>query len=164
MWNLPGPGIEPMSPALAGRLLTARLPGKSWTPGLMVVHLPIEEELTKLWGWDGEQRWPRCGWEMMRPFGCTPLMDLRGCSWMCSFGVQSRGLVGGYKSEVLQVFRWISQVALVIKNPTCQCRRLKRCGFYPWVGKIPWSRKRQPAPVLLPEKSHGWRSLAGCSP
>ena len=45
-----------MSPALAGRLLTTRLPGKSWTPGLMVVHLPIEEELTKLWGWDGEQR------------------------------------------------------------------------------------------------------------
>ena len=29
MWNLPGPGIEPMSPALAGRLFTTELPGKS---------------------------------------------------------------------------------------------------------------------------------------
>ena len=28
-----------------------------------------------------------------------------------------------------------------------------------WVGKIPWRRKRQPIPVLLPEKSHGQRSL-----
>ena len=24
------------------------------------------------------------------------------------------------------------------KEPFCQCRRLKRHGFYPWVGKIPW--------------------------
>ena len=27
-----------------------------------------------------------------------------------------------------------------------------------------WSRKWQLTPVLLPGKSHGWRSLAGCSP
>ena len=24
------------------------------------------------------------------------------------------------------------------KEPTCQCQRHKRCGFDPWVGKIPW--------------------------
>ena len=29
MWNLPGPGIEPVSPALADGVLTSRLPGKS---------------------------------------------------------------------------------------------------------------------------------------
>ena len=29
MWNLPGPGIEPMSPALAGEFLTTGPPGKS---------------------------------------------------------------------------------------------------------------------------------------
>ena len=29
----------------------------------------------------------------------------------------------------------------------------------PWVGKIPWRRKRQPTPVLLPRKSYGRRSL-----
>ena len=33
-------------------------------------------------------------------------------------------------------------------------------GFSPWVGKIPWRRKWQPTPVLLPGKFHGWRSLA----
>ena len=37
-------------------------------------------------------------------------------------------------------------------------------GFYPWVRKIPWRRKWQPTPVFLPRKSHGQRSLAGCSP
>ena len=41
--------------------------------------------------------------------------------------------------------RWLSG-----KESTCQCRRCKRCGFDPWVGKIPWSRKWQPAPVFLP--------------
>ena len=32
-------------------------------------------------------------------------------------------------------------------------------GSIPWVGKIPWRRKWQPTPVLLPWKSHGQRSL-----
>ena len=27
-----------------------------------------------------------------------------------------------------------------------------------------WRRQWHPTPVLLPEKSHGWRSLEGCSP
>ena len=37
-------------------------------------------------------------------------------------------------------------------------------GFDIWVGKIPWSRKWQPTPVLLPRESHGQRSLVGFSP
>ena len=36
--------------------------------------------------------------------------------------------------------------------------------FDPCVGKIPWRRKWQSTPVLLPGKSHGQRSLVGCSP
>jgi len=42
-----------------------------------------------------------------------------------------------------------------------ECRRL---GLDPWVRKIPWRRKWQPTPVLLPGKSHGWRRLVGYSP
>ena len=47
------------------------------------------------------------------------------------------------------------------KESACQCRR---CGFDPWVGKILWRRKWQPAPVFLPGKSRGQRSLAGWDP
>ena len=47
------------------------------------------------------------------------------------------------------------------KEPTCQGRRHKTCRFYPWVGKIPWSRKWQPTPVFLPGEFHGQRSLVG---
>ena len=35
------------------------------------------------------------------------------------------------------------------KEPSCQCRRLKRCKFDPWDGKIPGRRAR-----------HSWRILA----
>ena len=35
------------------------------------------------------------------------------------------------------------------KEPACQCRRRKRCGYDPSVGKIPLSRKRQPTPVSI---------------
>ena len=52
--------------------------------------------------------------------------------------------------------KWLSG-----KESACQCRG---CGFNPWVGKIPWSRKRQPAPVFLPGKFHGQRKLAGYCP
>ena len=33
-----------------------------------------------------------------------------------------------------------------------------------WVGEIPWRRKWQPTPVLLPGKSHRQRSLVDYSP
>ena len=50
------------------------------------------------------------------------------------------------------------------KEPASQCRRQKRCGFDPWVGKIPWRRAWQPNPVFLTGKSHGQRSLVGYNP
>ena len=50
------------------------------------------------------------------------------------------------------------------KELTCQCRRQKRPGFDPWVGKIPWRRARQSTPVFLPRESHGQKSLVGYRP
>ena len=41
------------------------------------------------------------------------------------------------------------------------CLQCRRPGFDPRVGKIPWRRKWQPTPVLLPGKSHG-HSPQGC--
>ena len=47
------------------------------------------------------------------------------------------------------------------EESTCLCRRHRRPGFHPWVEMIPWNRKWQPAPVLLPGKFHEQRSLLG---
>ena len=46
------------------------------------------------------------------------------------------------------------------KESVCQGRRHERCGFDPWVRKIPWRRSWQPTPVFLPGESHGLRSLS----
>ena len=94
--DLPNPGIEPASPALAGRIFMIEPPGK---PTLHIVDI------------------------------------------FCF-------LVGGFPDGSAG------------KESACQCRR---CRFDPWVGKIPWRRKWQPTPVLLPRESHGQRSLAGYS-
>jgi len=44
-----------------------------------------------------------------------------------------------------------------------QCRSCRKHGLDPWVGRIPWRRKRQPTPVLLLEKFRGQRGLVGYS-
>ena len=64
-------------------------------------------------------------------------------------------------SHLLAIFLFTDSSAG--KESACQCRRHRRCGFDPWLGKIPWGRKWQPSPVFLLEKSHGQRSLADYS-
>ena len=54
-----------------------------------------------------------------------------------------------------------SLVAQVVKVPVCNAGNP---GLTPLVGKIPWRRKWQPTPGLLPGKFHGWRNLIGYSP
>ena len=50
------------------------------------------------------------------------------------------------------------------KEPACQCRRRKRHGFEPWLGKIPWRREWQLTAEFLLRESHGQRSLVRYSP
>ena len=54
------------------------------------------------------------------------------------------------------------------KESACQilasAGRCKRHSFSPWIGKIPWSRKWQLAPVFLPGKFHGQSGLVSYSP
>ena len=59
----------------------------------------------------------------------------------------SFALKGGL--EIIWLPRWLSD-----KESACQSRRWKRCGFDPWVRKIPGEGK-QSAPVFLPGKFHG---------
>ena len=54
-------------------------------------------------------------------------------------------------------------MTLVVKNLPANARQYKRCGFYPWVGKIPWSRNWQPIQAFLLGEFHGQRNLVGYS-
>ena len=51
----------------------------------------------------------------------------------------------------------------MVKNLPANAGDMRR-GFSLWVWKIPWRRAWQPTLVFLPGKSHGQRSLVGCSP
>ena len=54
-------------------------------------------------------------------------------------------------------------MVLVVKDPPANAGDL-RCGFDPWVEKIPWRRAWKSTPVFLPGESQGQRSLAGYRP
>ena len=54
-------------------------------------------------------------------------------------------------------------VAQLVKNPPANAAD-KRHGLDPRVRKIPWRRKWQPTPVLLPGEVCGQRNLTGYSP
>ena len=82
-------------------------------------------------------------------------------SLKCCIGAKTKSLWSSlfkikYMSQRLPC--WLSG-----KESACQCRSLRRLGFDPQFGKIPWKRKWQPTPVFLPGKSHGQRSLVGYS-
>ena len=49
---------------------------------------------------------------------------------------------------------WVQASRMAQQHRIClQCRRCKRCGFKPWVGKIPWRRKCKPLQYSCPENS-----------
>ena len=75
------------------------------------------------------------------------VIQLSGISLRTLYSLTARNLPGGTSG----------------KKPARQCRRHKRCGFSPWIRKIPWRRARQPTPVFLPGESHIQRSLVGYS-
>ena len=52
----------------------------------------------------------------------------------------------------------------MVKNLPTSAGDSRNTGSIPWVRKIPWSSKWQPAPVILSGKFHGQSSLAGYSP
>ena len=56
-------------------------------------------------------------------------------------------------------FRHAGLAQMVMRLSIGVCLQCGRPRFNPWVGKIPWRRKGQPTPVLLPGKSHRRRSL-----
>ena len=53
---------------------------------------------------------------------------------------------------------------LVVRSLPASAGDINRREFDPWFRKIPWRRKWQPTPIVLPGESHGQKSLVGYSP
>ena len=134
-------------------------PDQQWTvqhPKCPVPHLDsvwIATSHTRCWAWSGvsqlpflKRMWPDQGLQRQRHrwSACLLPNSLRTCISSIYF----QGFRGGASD----------------KEPACQCRRHKRPGFNPWVGKMPWRRAWQSILAFLPGESHGQGSLAGYSP
>ena len=57
-----------------------------------------------------------------------------------------------FKNRSIMMAQWVKNL------PTMQERR---CGFDPWVRKIPWRRKWQPTTVFLPGRIPGTKEPGG---
>ena len=83
--------------------------------------------------------------------------------WVSRCGAWTKGLRGWRWGRA--AWRRLSQVmgfpgGASAKESACQCRSHRRRSFDPWVGKIPWRRKRQSTPVFLPGES-SWTEEPG---
>ena len=85
-----------------------------------------------------------------------------GPCWLSTYSAFERIILHSFLNCYYGYHR-ASQV-LSGKESACQCRRHRRCGFDPWIGKILWRRKLHSTAVFLPKTSHGQRSSAGHSP
>ena len=75
---------------------------------------------------------PMCIWLGAPPWWCTPSLTwASSANWQ--LGPQATGPLSLLRRVLLGLSRWHSGT-----ESACQCRRRKRCGFDPWVRKIPW--------------------------
>ena len=124
--DLPDPGIKPTSPALSGRYFTNEPPEKP---------LIQYEKGQREWGINKSLT---NSWSLV-----TGMMHKWAKLHWCIF------------SYVYHILQQRAEYFTNGKEYTCQCRRYKRHGLNPWVGKIPWRRKWVPTPVSLPREFHG---------
>ena len=79
-----------------------------------------------------------------------------------------RGSVSAEVTEVLVVdINWGRETATINspQNEYSQVKQPQLCTYsFKIYFMVHWRRQWQPTPVFLPGKSHGWRSLVGCSP
>ena len=78
--------------------------------------------------------------------------------------ITQEGIQGNFLGEDSVPFCDTGVLPRWLSDEKSAYRSCKRCGFNPWVRKIPWRRKWQPTPVFLPGKFHRQRSLVGYSP
>ena len=135
--DLPDPGIKPKFPPQTGGFFTTGSPGK---PMCRHEHSTAQNFIP----------------ELLR-LNCWPMWDT---SW--SDTNLPLPLLFRLQSCFVSLFTLIHDNSG--REPACQCRRHNRCGLDIWVGKIPWRRAWQPAPVFLPGESHEQRSLVGHRP
>ena len=87
------------------------------------------------------------------------------CVFLVCKDLLLKSKIGGWFFFLLFYFVLGFPSGSAVKNlPVKQTEETLEMQFIPQVGKMPWRRKWEPTPVILPGESYGQRSLAGYSP
>ena len=171
MWALvPWPRMELGSPALGAQSLS------HWTTREVLGQVFLNQPVLSLyflqrrgWNLDTSLFWEHCFFACFALEWLPLISTAKWRSLLMTFFYKGRKVLGLSPLSL----RFSEQVLTdegfpdgsVVKNPPVpvQVQSLVRfrCRFSPWSGRIPGSRKWQPTPVFLPEKSNGHRSLVG---
>ena len=81
---------------------------------------------------------------------------------LCAFTAEGVGSIPSQGTKIPQA-AWCSQKQKKIEEEGILCPRQSQTQLC-LPAEDSWRRRRHPTPVLLPGKSHGRRSLVGCSP
>ena len=85
------------------------------------------------------------------------ILWLKWVTWIFGFPMGIKSYL--YTLLWPRLSQWLSGEKLCL-----QYRRHRRCGFNPWIWKIPWMRKWKPTSVFLHGESHAQRSLVHYTP
>ena len=102
------------------------------------------------------------GFPWRREWQSTPVFlpgESHGQRSLAGYSLCGRKASDTTKRLTLGLPRWHSG-----KESACNAGDPRDTGSTPGIRKFPWSRKWQPTPVFLSEKSYGQRSLVGYSP
>ena len=142
--------------------------GNCWNP-LLPYHQPVRRKSCTL------QLLPQMLSLKILPW--KPLGSSTTCTYTCTTTCGLYSLLGTFSKHCTYLHHMLGSVNWLCfsvgkwmglsrwcrgKESNCQCRSCRRRGFDPLVGKIPWRRKWEPSPVVLPGKIP-WteRSLVG---
>ena len=189
--HFPDAGVGPGPPAQQADSLPSELPGKRvsvnpqcwrtagpvldkwWGPAQLVSVFSLLSLGVRSWGAPAHTREPQPESlkaiqlllmdSLLLPFMSNELWLLLGFRWDPSSPIAS--FFDHSVCFIHHLWHWsVFPGSSISKESACQCRRHRRHGFDPWVGKVPWRKKWQPTAVFLPGKSHGQKSLVGYSP
>ena len=166
MWDLPGPGTEPMSPELAGGFSTTGPPGKSKSTNLdPILFYFLETYSISITSNSLEMQSPRPpphSNEMPRWLPCTLKFESKALTFFFFLLHLEKARSNRNQEKGKATQSWDLPSVTNGKEPPTNTGDIRGIGSIP--GFKPWRMAWQPTPVFLPGESNGQRNLVGYSP
>ena len=144
--------------SLGGLMLKLKL--QHWPPDVKSWLIWEDPDAGKDW------RWAEKGTTEDEMVGWHHILNAHEFGWTLGVGDGQGGLVccspwGRKESDITEQLNWTEGLDII---PLLKPLNLLKCLISFIIELAHWRRQWHPTPALLPGKSHGQRSLVGCSP